>query len=366
MARVIGSPAAARIGDLATVAVVGDDNSLYKLAQTTPSGGWSAWTPIGQATVGQNAPVPVSPSPAAAWQNWIDLTGLEIAVVGRSDASLYTFQDHDGGIWESLGAGHNGLRPSPAYGAEPDHVALLFAVDNDGVLELPTSPSFLSSTAVLFPQPTIGASQDGRLEVFCVGANDGALWHVWQIAVRDANSWSQWFSHGTPDGTSATHLVGPIAVGPSLDRRLELFAPARDGRMYHIWQVAVNGAWVATWFSHGTPPGTDFAWPADPRALLALAPNLDGRLELVAAGNDGNLWHIWQTQANNGWSDWESLGQVPQWSGQIYGGIALVPSADGRLELFVVDEAAGVLWHIWQTATNVDAAWSPWFSHGSP
>jgi hypothetical protein len=26
-------------------------------------------------------------------------------------------------------------------------------------------------------------------------------------------------------------------------------------------------------------------------------------------GEDGNLWHIWQTAASNGWSSWSSQGQ---------------------------------------------------------
>jgi hypothetical protein len=46
----------------------------------------------------------------------------------------------------------------------------------------------------------------------------------------------------------------------------------------------------------------------------AAAPGLgrsgDGRFELFAVGRDGNLWHKWQTEANDGpWSEWVSLGR---------------------------------------------------------
>ena len=35
----------------------------------------------------------------------------------------------------------------------------------------------------------------------------------------------------------------------------------------------------------------------------------DRRLETFVVGSDGNLWHIWQTAASNGWSGWASHGQ---------------------------------------------------------
>jgi hypothetical protein len=34
----------------------------------------------------------------------------------------------------------------------------------------------------------------------------------------------------------------------------------------------------------------------------AVGQNLDGRLEVFAAGLDGTLLHNWQTEANGGWN----------------------------------------------------------------
>jgi hypothetical protein len=62
---------------------------------------------------------------------------------------------------------------------------------------------------------------------------------------------------------------------------------------------------------------------------LAIARNADGRLEVFVRGNNGDLWHIWQTSPYHGWSNWESLGaNFP--SGPVVG-----QNADGRLEVFV-------------------------------
>ena len=98
----------------------------------------------------------------------------------------------------------------------------------------------------------------------------------------------------------------------------------------------------------------------------AVASSADGRLEVFAVGDDSALWHIWQTAPNNGWSNWTSHGKPPREGGgllDLWGSPGLAPSADGRLELFVVGSNTE-LWHIWQTAPN--NGWSGWKSHGTP
>jgi len=56
------------------------------------------------------------------------------------------------------------------------------------------------------------------------------------------------------------------------------------------------------WFDLGIPTGLD---------QMALMPNADGRLELFVLGDGRELWHTWQTMPNSGWSDWASLGRIP-------------------------------------------------------
>jgi hypothetical protein len=91
----------------------------------------------------------------------------------------------------------------------------------------------------------------GKLELLVVGA-DGALWQINQVAPSDG--WSDWFSHGQPPGVA---LTGSPTLTSSNDGRLELFVIGADGALWHIWQLqkidnpTINN-WSG-WFSHGTP-----------------------------------------------------------------------------------------------------------------
>jgi hypothetical protein len=209
-----------------------------------------------------------------------------------------------------------------------------------------TPPGVLLNSA-----PAVAAGADGRLEVF--GASEeAALWHIRQTAPN--NGWSDWVSHGTPSGVLFGSDSTP-AIATSADGRLELFTVGNDGALWHMWQTAPGGGW-SHWRSHDAPPEVNLQ-----RCRPAVARSARGRLELFVVGDDAALWHRYQTTPNGGWSRWLSHG-APQPAG-LMGSPAVVPSEDGRLELFVVG-TDGALWHRWQTAPN--AAWSPWFSHGTP
>jgi hypothetical protein len=179
----------------------------------------------------------------------------------------------------------------------------------------------------------------------------------WRTVAHVANSlgtgWSHMLSHGTPPGVL---LNSAPAVAAGADRRLEVFVASEEAALWHIRQTAPNNGW-SDWVSHGTPSGVLFGSDSAP----AIAASADGRLELFVVGDDAALWHRRQTTPNGGWSRWLSHG-APQPAG-LMGSPAVVPSEDGRLELFVVG-TDGALWHRWQTAPN--AAWSPWLSHGTP
>ena len=60
-----------------------------------------------------------------------------------------------------------------------------------------------------------------------------------------------------------------------------------------------------------------------------LMPSGDGRLELFVFAIDGSLWHIWQTAWSNGWSGWSAAGSAGQWP------VAMARNGDGRLIVFL-------------------------------
>jgi hypothetical protein len=129
--------------------------------------------------------------------------------------------------------------------------------------------------------------------------DDNTLWQKWQVAPN--SGWSGGKSLGTPHGD--TSLTNQFTVGSNQDGRQEVFAVGSDGNVWQIWQTAPNGGWSA-WGQLGQPP-VGIRRPD----RITVASNEDGRQELFIMGKDEALWHIWQGEPNTGWSGWESLGK---------------------------------------------------------
>lgn len=201
-----------------------------------------------------------------------------------------------------------------------------------------------------FGRPFAQRNQDGRLEVFAIGL--GGLFNISQV-FPNAGWRADWLSKSrpSPDVSIRTHVVGR-----NVDGRMEIFAIGNDNALWQKWQLAPNGGW-SEWKTLGVPAGD-----ASLTDQFAVGANQDGRQEVFAVGSDGNVWQIWQTAPNGGWSDWRRLGKPPA---EIRGPdrITVGNNADRRQELFVMgrDDA---LWHIWQVAPN--AGWSDWESLGKP
>src|SRR5690242_11758195 len=113
---------------------------------------------------------------------------------------------------------------------------------------------------------------------------------------------------------------------------------------------------------------------------IALAPNKDGRLELLAiSGREGSaagegpvavsppglagaVWHAWQESPNGDWSGWYSFGQPG--SGISGNAPAVARNSDGRLQVVVIADD-GTVWHRAQTAPS-GFDWSDWRSLERP
>jgi hypothetical protein len=229
------------------------NGALWRSEQTAWSNGWSSWQPHG--------------SPGGALV-------LGPVMAGRSgDGRIEVFViDQDGRLWNTRQTSANGTFTGwNAFG-------------NPGV--------------ALDDRPGLARSADGRLELFVRGT-DNRLYHQWETGVGTFvwSGWNTFDADSTPAGGLADHPV----VAPSADGRLELFLTGADGNIYHSWQVQASGGWSAPWVSEGSAGGGFTA------AAPALGRNGDGRLELFAVARDGNLYHKWQTAASNGWSQWVQL-----------------------------------------------------------
>jgi hypothetical protein len=288
------------------IIALGDDNALWQKWQVAPNGGWSEWKPLGtpdsdtfltdQFTVGRNQDgrqeVFAVGSDGNAWQIW------------------QTAPNGGWGDWGKLGQPPVGIR-------RPDRI-------------------------------TVGSNEDGRQELFAMGRDD-ALWHVWQTAPNAG--WSNWESLGKPrdlfDGSEPPKdrdLAEPV-VQKNADGHLEVFAPG-NGAFCNRWQERWReGPDRVVWRHQGwnekpkPRPEVGLTW-------LEAALNFQNRLETLAFGEDGALWHAWQVDVAPFWSKWESLGSPPAGIREA-DRLTIGTNQDGRLEVFVVGQD-GVIWHIWQ------------------
>lgn len=272
--------------------------------QTTWSNGWSAWTTLGSPRevfpgLGFHAP-----AAAANADGRLELFVANGALWRMEQTSW----SNGWSRWLPHGSPPGGvLVVSPVEAARSgDGRVVVFVVDKAGSLwnveQTAVGGSwsdwnhFGSVDGGLDDRPALARSADGRLELFVRG-NDGALWHRWQEQVGPPANWSAWVSGGPAGGGLLDHPV----VGASADGRLELFMTAADGNIWHRWQTAASNGWSA-WTSE-TSAGCGFT-----DAAPGLGRSGDGRLELFAVGRDGALWHKCQTRASNRWSGWTSHG----------------------------------------------------------
>ena len=277
--------------------------------------------------------------------------------VGRWNVETYWSNQDNGCVgtfasdWVSLGAPDASVLGAPVAGHDLDGRLEVFVVSSDGnlwhlaqnVVNGGWGPwqAVVGNNPGISAPPRVGYNQDGRMEVYGMQSG-GILWHVWQ---KTANGpWSDGGSLGAPSGG----IIGGVTVGNNLDGRLEIFGVGSDHQLHHVWQTAPNNGWSG-WASLGAPgPGIQIG---DPRVVR----NADGRLEVFLLAGDQNIWHIWQTAPNNGWSGWASLGGpgVSVTNGAPFVG----NNGDGRIEVFATG-ADGGIYHIWQTAPS--NGWSTW------
>jgi Subtilase family/Repeat of unknown function (DUF346) len=170
----------------------------------------------------------------------------------------------------------------------------------------------------------------GRLDVFVAGP-DRALYHKWW----DGSAWRP--SEGGRWERLGGAIIGtPLAVswGP---RRLDLFAIGPDRAVYHR---PFDGSWSPTWRRLGG---------AMEGGLTAVCWE-PGRIDLLAVGDDRAVYHkawddeAWQSPAGG----WTRLG------GTVEGAPAAVSWGPNRLDVFVVGMDRN-LYHKWWDG----AAWRP-------
>lgn len=190
---------------------------------------------------------------------------------------------------------------------------------------------------------------DRKIEAFVAGRHlrleHDTLWHRWQND-PDVTGPTGW-SDWSDKGRA---LAGPPEAAANADGRIEVFAVHEDGDLLHIYQ---------RFFAFGGAPWS--GWERLPRGsfggrFLAERPTAHrdaaGRLHVVARADDTSIWINFQTSPNGGWAGWQQHG------GPGGGRPFLARNGDGRLELFVKGAGNDRIWHRWQLTAN--GSWADW------
>lgn len=307
--------------------VLGTDQAVWHVKQTSPSGGWGTWSSLGGN---------VRSTPVVAR----NLDGrLEMLVVGFDNQVYHQWQDANGNWsgWANMGGQIAGL---PAVGRNADGRLEIVARGTDNAVwhkeqVVPNGgwSGWASFGGAVQGDPAIGMNKDGRLEVFARGM-DHAIWRLSQVGPNGV--WTGWTSLGGS-------LRSNPAVGRNLDGRLEVFAVGWDDQLFHTAQND-QGLWSGSWTGRGVYVlGTP-----------TIGRHADGRLEVIAVDTATSLGHLSQSAPNSStWSGWSSYGgttstRTPD----------VTINQDGRLEVFTSGVNDRVLYHAWQLAPN--AGWSGW------
>jgi hypothetical protein len=277
--------------------------------------------------------------------------------------------------WQNLGNPNANPISDPAIGRNNDGRLQIFAWSNWGTDVMDrgvyqrlqttvngTSWSVWNTLGTLelgTAAPAVATNPSGRMEVFAAGAVPLAGTCTYRAAIKQIyqtapnNGWSIWGNLGQP--STACYVYRPF-LGMNGDGRLDIFTLGSDGKFYHRWQTAPSGNWSANWGSLPLSGVTLEYW-------LAVGNNADGRLALFAAGSNGEIYHTWQTTANNeyGWNIWTGFGKPS--SGALLTTPSVGQNQDGRLQVFS-NGSDGKLWYKVQVAPN--SYWSSWMNLGTP
>lgn len=307
----------------------GVDGIIYHMAQTSPNGGWTAWSSLGGTAASDPAAV-------------TNRTGGNTVFARFTDDNLYyRWQNGSSGSWSSWINMGGPIAGKPSVGKSPDGRMDVFCRMPDGSIQhrWEAAPSGWQGWASLggnYPgDPVVGLNWEGREEVFVRGT-DNQLYHKWQ---GNDGSWSNWVSLG---GT----LAGDSAVGKTYDGRIEVYCRFADGTMQRNYQT---GTIVGTSWSGWTAFGGSTAYN------IAIGRTPDFLEHVFSCDGSGQITRRWQTATDGAFGSSESL------AGSSTGVPIVGHNEDGRLQVFVF-QSDGKMWSRWQQTGGV---WSSWTAFGS-
>ena len=185
----------------------------------------------------------------------------------------------------------------------------------------------------------------------------GAIWSCWTSSTSPASRWTKWTDKWTPRRPPFKAVM--VAAAPLPDRRLQFWAVDESGQIWSCCKSTTKS--TARW----TAWTKDWA-PAPPfkAAMVAAAPLSDARdrsekrVQIWAVDESGEIWSCRQSAnaPSSPWTEWTKnwIPSPPVFKASM---VAVAPMVDGRLQLWAVDEN-GEIWSCWKTEASVGANWT--------
>ena len=283
--------------DVSVTSVPPSQSSQFFLGVRTSAGTWSGFTPMsGVGGVG------VFKGSEAAITGMPDSTSQELGI--GTDGNLYHAIRSAGGTLSGFTALSGVGSPSmsarkAAIAGMPDGSSQVLAIGNDGNVyhEIRSATGTWSGFA---PLPGVGSPNmsaravaiagmpDGSSQVLAIG-NDGNVYHE----IRFANG--NWSGFAPLPGVGSPKMSArAVAIAGMPDGSSQVLAIGNDGNVYHEIRFA-NGNWS------GFAPLPSASSPTMAASAVAIAGMPDGSSQVLAIGSDGNVYHNIRL-ANGNWS----------------------------------------------------------------
>ena len=151
-------------------------------------------------------------------------------------------------------------------------------------------------------------------------------------------AWTSFSSYASP-----TNFVAPGMVGYNADLRMQIFMRGSDNNVWTMWKTNLNGGW-SSWNNYG----------GNVRGNVTVGYLPNGAMQIFARSSSNTVITMNQTGPNSGWTAWSDLG------GSCFGDPAVGANGDGRMQLFIQSSI-----HTMQSNFKTGAgAWFGWSDYG--
>ncbi|BFV56766.1 hypothetical protein KCMC57_up18700 [Kitasatospora sp. CMC57] len=180
------------------------------------------------------------------------------------------------------------------------------------------------------PETAIAGMPNGSAQVLGIG-NDGNVYHQ----IRSANG--QWSGFATLDGVGTpTMQASKVAIAAMPDGTSQVLAIGNDGNIYHQTRLT-SGSWT------GFAPLNGVGTPTMQAREVAITGLPDGTSQVLAIGNDGNVYHE-RRLTDGSWTGFAPLAGLNGAGAMQAGKIGIAGLPDGTAQA-VVTGSDGNIYH---------------------